>query len=409
MTDIVAPAEARRLSTPEFIALMAMLFATIAFSIDAMLPALPDIAAAFSPEDPNRAQLVLTSFVLGMGMGTLVTGPLSDALGRKPVILGGAALYALGAGLAIAAPSLETLLLSRVLMGLGAAGPRVVALAIIRDLYSGRGMARIMSLVLLIFTMVPALAPTLGYYLILLGDWRTVFLAFLAFALVSASWLAIRQPETLPRPLRRPFRLRSLAAGVVEIVSHPVVALSIGVQVACFAMLFGTLSSIQQVFGAFGEGGRIHLWFAGIAVAGGSASLLNAAIIERLGMRRVVTAMLAVQVGLASCALVFFAAGPGMAPWAVWVFAGWAATIFFQAGMTLGNVNAMAMEPMGHIAGLAASVIGALATVAGTGLAVPVGLAFDGTPRPLIASVLVLALAALVLMLRLRRLERRAA
>ena len=186
----------RRLSQPEFIALIAMLFATIAFSIDAMLPALPQIAAELTPADPNRAQLILTSFVLGMGLGTFLAGPISDALGRKPVIVLGAGLYMVGALLAWAAPTLETVLAARLLQGLGAAGPRVVSLAMVRDLYSGRHMARIMSFAMMIFTLVPALAPLAGQGIIALTGWRGIFLAFLVFAVVATSWLSLRQPET---------------------------------------------------------------------------------------------------------------------------------------------------------------------------------------------------------------------
>jgi DHA1 family bicyclomycin/chloramphenicol resistance-like MFS transporter len=185
---------------------MGTIFATVAFSIDAMLPALPEIAAELTPEDANRAQLILTSFVLGMGIGTLVAGPLSDALGRKRVILMGAALYLLGAGLALIAPSLEMILLARVIQGIGAAGPRVVSLAMIRDLYSGRAMAQIVSYAMLIFTLFPAVAPLIGAAIIAGFGWRAIFVAFLIFSLVSVGWLTLRQPETLAPEARRPLR-----------------------------------------------------------------------------------------------------------------------------------------------------------------------------------------------------------
>ena len=174
-------AQQKRLSRTEFIALMGTIFATVAFSIDAMLPALPEIAAELSPQDANRAQLILTSFVLGMGLGTLVVGPLSDALGRKRVILMGAALYLIGAALAFVAPSLEMILLARVIQGLGASGPRVVSLAMIRDLYSGRAMAQIVSYAMLIFTIFPAVAPLIGAAIIAGFGWRSIFVAFLVF------------------------------------------------------------------------------------------------------------------------------------------------------------------------------------------------------------------------------------
>lgn len=160
----------QRLGQTEFVALVAMLAATVAFSIDAMLPALPDIAAELTPDAPNAAQLIITSFVLGMGLGTFFTGPLSDRFGRKPVIVWGAVTYCAASAAAYLAPSLETMLAARVCMGLGAAAARVVALALVRDLYAGRDMARIMSFVMIVFALVPALAPSMGAAIIAVSD-----------------------------------------------------------------------------------------------------------------------------------------------------------------------------------------------------------------------------------------------
>lgn len=396
----------KRLSRPEFIALMAMLFSTIAFSIDAMLPALPEIAQELTADAPNRAQLIVTSFVLGMGVGTLVTGPLSDAVGRKPVILGGAALYCTGAALAWAAQSLDLLLAARVIQGLGAAGPRVVALAIIRDLYAGRGMARLMSFMMVIFTLVPALAPALGAGIIALTGWRGIFAAFLIFSVIGATWLALRQAETLPPERRRPFRPRALAEGVREILGTRVVALSIAALALCFGILFATLSSVQQIFDvAFDRGEGFHLWFGAIAIVAGTSSLINAGIVERLGMRVIVTGMLGAQIAATALVNLLFWSGAVSGDVAFAVYVLWTTGIFFQAGLTLGNLNALAMEPMGHLAGLTASVAGAIGTILAVALAVPIGLMFDGTPRPLMLGTLALAVGAFALMRVLRRAE----
>lgn len=389
----------RRLSQPEFIALIAMLFATIAFSIDAMLPALPQIAAELTPADPNRAQLILTSFVLGMGLGTFLAGPISDALGRKPVIVLGAGLYMVGALLAWAAPTLETVLAARLLQGLGAAGPRVVSLAMVRDLYSGRHMARIMSFAMMIFTLVPALAPLAGQGIIALIGWRGIFLAFLVFAVVATSWLSLRQPETLAKTARRPLHPAVLLRAVAEVLTNRQVVMAMVVQTLIFACLFGTISSTQQIFDVhFGRGAEFPLWFALIALCSGSASLINAALVVRLGMRFLVSVTLAVEALLTALYALTLIAGGLPEGLAFALFVIWAISVFMMAGLVLGNLNALAMEPMGHIAGMAASVTGSLATVASVMIAAPLGLAFDGTPRPLVIGVTALAAAGFVLM-----------
>lgn len=379
---------ANRLSQPEFIALIAMNFAMVAFSIDSMLPALPDIAQALTPDAPNRAQLVLTSFVFGMGVGTLFTGPLSDTFGRKSVVAAGTVLYMIGATLAAQAQTLEGMLAGRVLQGLGVAGPRVVSIAIVRDLYEGRPMARIMSYAMMIFTLVPAFAPLLGSFIIAGFGWRAVFYSFLLFATVVIGWLLVRQPETLPPGNRRPFRAKALIAATQECFSQRVFVLSTLTQVLAFGMLFGCLSSVQQLFEVTFERGETFVyWFALIALVSGSASVINAQLVVRLGMQR----MIAVGFGMQICfsGLVLASALFGAVPFGVFMV--WITSLFFMAGLVIGNLNALAMEPVGHIAGLAASVLGAVATVLGALIAVPIGLAFDRTPLPMATSTAILS------------------
>jgi DHA1 family bicyclomycin/chloramphenicol resistance-like MFS transporter len=397
MTEASAPIP--RLARGEFIALMGMIFATVAFSIDAMLPALPDIAGALAPHDPNLAQLVLTSFVLGLGIGTLFTGPLSDSFGRKPVILAGAALYVLGAILAYVAPSLELLLAARLLQGLGAAGPRVVATAIIRDLYSGRQMAQIVSFAMLIFTIFPAVAPMIGAAIIWGFGWRAIFLAFLVFSALSVGWLLIRQAETLPRPARRPFQAAPLLAALRETLGLRQMQLSILVQTLVFGTLFGTISSIQPIFETvFDRAGSFPYWFALIAAVAAPAAPVNGMLVIRLGMRPLVRRALFLQM-LASGAVAAMLAVALSDQAAFWVFFAWSCSVFALAGFTIGNLNALALEPLGHVAGMAASVMGALATVGGAILGAIIGQFFDGTPLPLIlAAALLSGLGALVMM-----------
>lgn len=383
---------------------MAMLAAIVAFSIDAMLPAMPEIARELSPDAPNNAQLIITSFVLGMGVGTFFAGPISDTFGRKPIVLGGVALYCGGAILAYLSPTLEGVLAGRFLQGLGAAGPRVVALAIVRDLYAGRGMAKIMSFVMMVFAIVPAIAPLIGVGIIALSGWRGIFVSFILFALILSAWLGLRQPETHPPEKRRPLRLRALTSAAREVVSTRVVVLSILVQSLSFGMLFGALSSTQQIFDiTFDKADSFPLWFGLVALLSMAGSILNARLVERLGMHAIVRWSFAAQVLLSGLTVVLWSTGAFSIGALFVLFMIWKTSVFFQAGLTIGNVNAMAMMPMGHIAGMASSVIGSIATILGVVLAIPIGLAFDGTPLPAMIGVCVLSLIARGLMVALPR------
>lgn len=397
MTDVTAAQ--KPISQTEFVAIMAMLFATIAISIDAMLPALPDIAATLSPEAPNAAQLVVTSFVLGMGVGTLFAGPLSDAFGRKRIIMLGSALYALAALACYFAPSLELLLAARIVQGIGAAAPRTVSIAMIRDLYSGRGMAKIMSFVMMVFTVIPAVAPLMGQGIIAIADWHAIFLAYIAFSAIIMLWMGLRQPETLPVASRRPLHLATLWSATRELAQYRVIVISTLVQALTLGALFATLSSMHGIFEVrFDRAETFPLWFAFIAVGSMSGSLLNSRIVMSLGMRRVITGTLAAQLALTILCLVTIATGLMPEALAFPAHLLWSIGLFSMMGLTMGNLNALAMEPVGHIAGLAASVISSLATVGSVLLAIPVGLAFNGTVIPLLTGVTVLIATGLVLM-----------
>lgn len=402
MPDPILPPH-RRQPLPEFIAMLALIFAVIAFSIDSMLPALPEIAAALTPGNVNRAQLVLTSFVGGMGLGLLVSGPLSDALGRKPVIIAGFALYALAAVAAIFADSLELLLAARFVQGLGAAAPRIVALAMVRDLYQGREMARITSFVMMIFILVPAVAPSIGAVIIHFVGWRGVFGAFVVLALVGSSWLHLRRPETLPPQSRRTLGLRSLAGAAREVMGDRQVQLVTLVMALGFGQMFALLSSAQQLFvETYHKGAEFPLWFAGMALLSGSGTVLNARYVLRLGMRRIVIMAYWMQVVVSGVmmVLVFGDLLPEALRFPAFFF--WAVSVFFMAGVTFGNLNAMALQRMGHVAGMAASVVGALSTLGAVAIAAPVGLLYDGTVRPMLLATLACSGLAALLMRRVR-------
>ncbi|SDY59727.1 MFS transporter, DHA1 family, bicyclomycin/chloramphenicol resistance protein [Jannaschia faecimaris] len=388
---------------PEFVALMAMTSATIAFSIDAMLPALPEIGATLAPDAPNAAQLVIVAFVFGMGLGTLFSGPLSDALGRKRVMIGGAVVYSISAALCTIAPSLELLVAARVMQGIGASGPRVVAQAMVRDLYAGRGMARVASFIMMTFTLVPAIAPLIGSFIIMGFGWRGVFWAFVVFSAISSAWLIIRQPETLPVELRRPLRMSKLKSAAGEVFAHGNVVRAITIQTLVFAMLFATITSVQQTYAVtFDRAESFPLWFGMVALLSGLASFANASLVTRLGMPFLIRVALTWHLMLSFGLGLFWLLGLMPLIWIFPTFVIWQVSVFAMAGLCIGNLNALAMQPMGHIAGMASSVISAVSTIMAVIVAAPIGLAFNGTPVPLFFGVGVCAAVGLFLARRLR-------
>lgn len=370
-----------RLSRAEFIPLIAMLVATTAFSIDSMLPAMTTIAGELTPDLPNRAQLIVTIFVLGMGLGTFFVGAVADALGRRPVIIAGAALYMLASLIGYFAPTLETLLAARFVQGIAASIPRVAANAVIRDLYAGRNMASIMSLILVVFTLVPVLAPALGALVINAFGWRSLFISFMIFMGLSATWYFLRQAETLDPEDVRPLRVSTFTRGFVEVLSDRMVALAILAQCFVFGVLFTLLTTTQPVFvDTFNDEAGFPVWFGIVALISASGAYLNARIVGRVGMRNVVfRAMLALGVVSAIYALlVGLAALPQFLAFPAYV--GFMIAVFMTISFSIGNLNSLAMEPMGHLAGMAASVILAISTAGGAILGSIPALFYDGTP-----------------------------
>jgi len=387
---------------------MAMLVATVAISIDAMLPALPDIAIQLTAKNPNQVQLILSAFIGGMALGTLVVGPLSDSFGRKNIIYVGAVIYISFSALCMFATNLETIVIARVFQGIGAAAPRVVSQALVRDLYSGREMARITSFIMIIFSIAPAVAPLLGAGLISLFDWRAIFVIFIIFALISTIWTKIRIREPLRPEMRVPFQIKIFRAAFLEIISIGIVRISIITLIFSYATLFTCILLIQQVFDQFfGRANSFPEWFAVIAAFSASASFLNSMLVMKLGMRRLISAALRVQIALSAFMLLMFWTGAITGNLGFGFFVFWVFSLFFQAGLTFGNLTALAMEPLGHIAGTAASVISALATLGSVFLATIAGYFFDGTPVAMIISIALFASFGALSAHLLRRFERK--
>jgi len=396
-----------RISTPEFVAIMAMLVATVALSTDGILPALTMIANDMTSDDHNRAQFVLSFFVVGMAAGTFVMGPISDSFGRKRVIYSGAVMYIVCALICATTDNYTLLLLARIGQGIGAAAPRVVAQALIRDFYQGREMARISSFVMIIFASVPALAPLLGSFVMLAFEWQAIFGLFILFVAISTIWMAVRIDESVPAHKRIPFRLSTISAAVKEVLKYSVIVTSIIGLIFAYCILFVAIFLVQPVFDqVYDRSASFPYWFALIAILSASSSFLNSQLVGRLGMSALINAAFRVQAALSIAMLLLWYIGVlqdtiGFAFFVTWIF-----SLFFMAGMTIGNLTALAMEPVGHIAGTAASVISALATIGSVIFAAILGQFFDGTLFVMIFGVAVFAVLGAIVVHRLKRFER---
>jgi len=385
-------APTRPLPQIELVMLLAALMSMMAFSIDSIMPALPEIAREFIPGAPSRAQLTISAFVLGTGVGQIFIGPFSDSFGRRPALVLGVALFITGALAARVAGNLDALLAFRFVQGLGAASSRIVSQALMRDLYSGREQARIGSLVFTFFVVIPALAPLIGQWVVLAtGGWRGLFSVYFGIGVAVLTWFLLRQPETLAPENRRPFRLAPVFSAAVEVLRTPVALRYLVVASLAFGQLLGYINSAQQVFtGALDAGTRFPLYFAGIALLSGLSGFLNARVVMRLGMRPLARIAFGSQAVIAT--LVWASWHWGLVdlldtPAQLGLYIIWSVTLFFINGMTFGNITALAMEPLGHIAGTASAVIGALSSVLAICIAAPIGLSFDGTPRALLLGV----------------------
>ena len=396
-----------RISTAEFVAIMAMLVATVAISIDGMLPALSIIADELTPLRPNNAQMILSFFVAGMAAGTLIVGPLSDSFGRKPIIYYGASLYIFSSAVCVLSPSLEVILISRFLQGVGASAPRVVAQALVRDFYKGREMARISSFIMIIFALVPAIAPLLGSFVMLAFNWRFIFLVFIAFVAVSTMWMAFRIDESVTKEKRIEFNLKQVALAFKEVLSNQMILTSIITLVFAYGILFIGIFLIQPVFEqVFNRAATFPYWFATIALLAASSSYVNARLVRKLGMRMLTSIAFRAQVCFSVLVFLVYWLGYFEGQFGFFCFLFWMFSIFFQAGLTMGNLTALAMEPVGHIAGTAASLVSAIATIGSVLLAAIVGQFFDGTPAAMIAGVALFATLGAISSHRLNRYDR---
>ncbi len=367
----------------------------VALAIDSMLPALGTIANDLGARAPNDRQLVLTLFFGGLTAGQLVYGPLADAVGRKRAMVLGLSVLALGSLVCFFATSFPMVLAGRVVQGLGAAGPRIVALAVIRDLYAGREMARIMSFVTAVFILVPIVAPSMGQGVLLLGSWRAIFAVLGSASAIVLVWFLLRQEETLSPGRRTPLSARGVARVLLEILkTRQTIRYTVAAGLV-FAALIAYLATAQQIFGEIYQlGTAFPLYFAALAASLGVASIVNGRLVIRFGMHALSGGALRVSVAVSAAFLGIALATGGHPP--LWAFMSYMLVVFFCNGLLFGNFNALAMEPLGHVAGSAASVVGSLTSLVSTAIGTPIGRAYDGTVVPLVAGLFLMTLAALI-------------
>ena len=381
----------------EFVPLVALLMALVALSTDGMLPALSVMARDLQVARANDVQFVVTSLFIGLGIGQLFFGPLSDSIGRKNAIHAGLTLYMVGCLISLFATTFEMMIAGRMLQGIGVAGPRVVAVALVRDQYEGRTMARLMSFAMAVFIFVPTVAPALGQVILWVGGWRAIFTGFLLTAVVACAWLALRQPETLPVDRRRPLTPRAIGHAFLEIVR---LRAALGCTIATgfvFAPFVAYLSSAPQIFQeAYRTGALFPVYFGALALGIGCASLVNGRLVMTYGMRPLVTTALASTTFASLAGFAIVAAWDGLPP--LWLFMTYLMITFACVGLLFGNLNALAMEPLGHIAGVGASVVASISTFISVPLGGLVGQMFDGTMYALVGSFAIFSAGALVAM-----------
>ncbi|KQO74626.1 MFS transporter [Methylobacterium sp. Leaf88] len=367
----------------EFVGIVALMMAVTAISIDNLLPAFPAIQARFGVVDPNSLQLLIYVYMIGFGTAQIVYGPLSDTYGRRSVLLAGLAIYVVGTGLAMVAPSFGWLLAARIIQGIGAASGRVLSTAIVRDRFAGREMASVMSLIMMVFLIVPMIAPAIGGAMLLFGSWVYVFVSMLVLAGILVIWFAWRMPETLHPEYRRPFSLAAVAQAVAITFRNRVAvgyATALGLLTGC---IMGYVGSAQQVFdtGLYHLGGLFPLAFGLVAGAMGAATLVNARLVRRLGMRPLSHAGLSLFVVVAVGQVVAGLAYHGHPP--LGLFLAILAANQFLISFAMPNFNALALQPLGEIAGTASSFLGFYTTILGAFCGFLIGHAFDGSVLPI--------------------------
>ena len=381
--------DTRDISRGEFVALVASYTAINAAAIDVMLPALPFMGEAFQVADANDRSLVLTVFLVGLGLPQLIVGPVTDRFGRRAPLLIGLAIYTIAAFAALAVTSFAALLLLRFAQGVGSAAVAVASQAAVRDRYSGSAMAEVMSLVLSVFMIVPIVAPFVGQFILLTGPWPLIFVFMGVLGLIFTVWSFVRLPESLRVEDRRPLQFRPVIDGF-RIVFSSRASLAYGVaSMLMFGSVLGLVNTSQQIYvDVYGVGALFPLAFGVMPVGFAVAFFVNSRVVMRIGMRRLAHgAMTAFAIVTGLWLLVGLSTGLPL-----WLFLTFVAGAALSQGLAWGNIGALVMEPLGEVAGTASAVFGSVSTVGAALLAYGIQQSFNGSTTPVIAAFFVFGL-----------------
>lgn len=382
----------------EFIALAAALMALNALAIDIMLPGLQEIGASLGVDNENHRQYVVSAYLIGFGISQLFYGPIADRFGRRKPMLFGLGIYILSSIAVVFVPSFAGLLALRFIQGIGSAATRVITISVVRDIYGGRQMAEVMSLIMMVFMVVPVIAPGTGQIVLFFGNWHLIFGFMAGIAAIVTVWMYLRLPETLHAEDVRPLTVASVLKGFKIVLTNRVALCYTIASTIIFGALFGFINSAEQVYkGIYELGAWFAAAFAGVALFMALSSFLNSRLVGRFGMRKLSHGSLIGFICITFVWLMLQVFGPHPMPFALFI------TMFalsmFQFGLIGSNFNSLAMEPLGHVAGTASSVIGFMSTIGGSLIGAAIGQAFNGTALPMVTGFFVVSVIGLIFVL----------
>jgi len=390
----------QRPSQFEFVTLMASLMSIVALAIDALLPALDYIGFSIGTTKSSDTQLLITMIFLGLGIGPLLFGPISDSLGRKPVVYMGFGVFIIASLICIYSESLFWMVLGRILQGVGLSAPRTIAIAMVRDSYSGDYMARIMSFITVVFILVPIVAPAMGKFVLDHYNWQAIFYIQLIFSILVSWWFWKRQPETLPEVKRVKFSGHIFMDGLKELIKYKKTigyTLVSGFVTGSFMVY---LSASQQIFHTqYGLKEEFPFIFAGLAISIGSATFLNGTLVVKYGMERIINLSVLSFFSISLLYLILFYNTENPS---VFVLLAFFAMQFFSIGFLFGNLRAMAMQPIGHIAGIGAAITGFLSTMMAVPISIYIGRFVDQRALPLFIGFLICSFLSILIISYLR-------